>query len=74
MVGRDKIQAYTLDDIIIYGGYSKAIMKGKKIAGVMHTDTWALKMNLDISLIKWERKKKSGGAGTFWKRICLTLN
>lgn len=61
------------DEIVLYGGYSKTIAKGKKIAGVMHTDTWTLKMHTDLSLIKWERKKKAGGVGPGARSGCTTI-
>ncbi|KAF9366119.1 hypothetical protein BGX34_006120 [Mortierella sp. NVP85] len=50
------------DGIILYGGYCKEYTKGQRPKGIVHTDTWLLKMNADIKQIRWEKKKKSGSA------------
>ncbi|KAK3809541.1 MAG: galactose oxidase, partial [Benniella sp.] len=50
------------DGIILYGGYCKEYTKGQRPKGIVHTDTWLLKMNADVKQIRWEKKKKSGSA------------
>ncbi|KAF9956868.1 hypothetical protein BGZ70_009737 [Mortierella alpina] len=50
------------EGVILYGGYCKEYTKGQRPKGVVHTDTWLLKMNTDPKLIRWEKKKKSGSA------------
>ncbi|KAF9272304.1 hypothetical protein BGZ68_002534, partial [Mortierella alpina] len=50
------------EGVILYGGYCKEYTKGQRPKGIVHTDTWLLKMNTDPKLIRWEKKKKSGSA------------
>ncbi|KAG0054590.1 hypothetical protein BGZ83_010887 [Gryganskiella cystojenkinii] len=50
------------EGVILYGGYCKEYTKGQRPKGVVHTDTWLLKMNTDPKMIRWEKKKKSGSA------------
>ncbi|KAG0324823.1 hypothetical protein BG000_002032, partial [Podila horticola] len=50
------------DGVILYGGYCKEYTKGQRPKGVVHTDTWLLKMNVDPKLIRWEKKKKSASS------------
>ncbi|KAF9096930.1 hypothetical protein BGX29_008345 [Mortierella sp. GBA35] len=50
------------EGVILYGGYCKEYTKGQRPKGVVHTDTWLLKMNADPKMIRWEKKKKSGSA------------
>jgi len=50
------------DGVILYGGYCKQYTKGQRAKGIVHTDTWLLKMNTDLKAIKWEKRKKSGFA------------
>ncbi|KAG2184340.1 hypothetical protein INT44_009355 [Umbelopsis vinacea] len=52
------------DGVILYGGYCKQYTKGQRAKGIVHTDTWLLKMNTDLKGIKWEKRKKSGFAPT----------
>ncbi|KAF9111143.1 hypothetical protein BGX27_005351 [Mortierella sp. AM989] len=52
------------DGVILYGGYCKEYTKGQRPKGIVHADTWLLKMNADPKLIRWEKKKKSGSAPT----------
>ncbi|KAI1319979.1 hypothetical protein EDD11_002310 [Mortierella claussenii] len=52
------------EGVILYGGYCKEYTKGQRPRGIVHTDTWLLKMNTDSKLIRWEKKKKSGSAPT----------
>ncbi|KAH7046148.1 galactose oxidase [Linnemannia elongata] len=50
------------EGVILYGGYCKEYTKGQRPKGVVHTDTWLLKMHQDPKMIRWEKKKKSGSA------------
>ncbi|KAL7269379.1 Kelch repeat-containing protein 3 [Rhizina undulata] len=58
---------------VIYGGYSrvksssapsvgrkgqKAVGGGSVLKPVMHQDTWLLRMDVDLSKVRWERRKK----------------
>ena len=45
---------------ILYGGYRKEYVKGTRPKGVPLDDVWLLKMDTDLSKLKWERRKKSG--------------
>lgn len=56
--------------LVIYGGYSKkkskstpSGKKGKQAAtevGHIHEDSWLLKLDADLSKVRWERRKKPG--------------
>ncbi|KAJ3260343.1 hypothetical protein HK103_000978 [Boothiomyces macroporosus] len=61
------------DQIILYGGYSKAATKGKKVNGMVHVDAWCLKMSFDLKAIRWERKKKCGGIVPGQRSGCTTV-
>lgn len=50
------------EGVIMYGGYCKEYIKGQRPKGVVHTDTWLLKMNVDPKMIRWEKKKKSASS------------
>ncbi|KAF9369383.1 hypothetical protein CPB97_003639, partial [Podila verticillata] len=50
------------EGVIMYGGYCKEYIKGQRPKGVVHTDTWLLKMNADPKMIRWEKKKKSASS------------
>ncbi|KIM21328.1 hypothetical protein M408DRAFT_333526 [Serendipita vermifera MAFF 305830] len=47
---------------ILHGGYCKEYVKGQRPQGIALEDTWLLKMDLDLKLIKWEKRKKIGYA------------
>ena len=51
------------DTIVLYGGYCKQSIKGRKSVGVMLRDVWFLRMNSELSQIKWEKRKNTGGMG-----------
>ncbi|KAJ3000862.1 hypothetical protein HDV02_002325 [Globomyces sp. JEL0801] len=61
------------DQICLYGGYCKVALKGKKLQGMVHTDTWTLYMSLDPKNIRWERKKKSKGSLPIARSGCTTV-
>ncbi|PVF93896.1 galactose oxidase [Serendipita vermifera] len=45
---------------ILHGGYCKEYVKGKRPQGIALDDTWLLKMDLDLKLVKWEKRKRVG--------------
>lgn len=49
------------EGVIIHGGYCKEYT-GKQVKGVVLDDTWLLRMDTDLSKLKWERRKKVGYA------------
>ncbi|KAJ2955639.1 hypothetical protein NQZ79_g8381 [Umbelopsis isabellina] len=50
------------EGVILYGGYCKQYTKGQRAKGIVHTDTWLLRMTPDLKGVKWEKRKKSGFA------------
>ncbi|KAI9208115.1 galactose oxidase [Polychytrium aggregatum] len=50
------------DNVLLYGGYCKEVIKGQKARGLVHTDAWILKMTPDLKNLKWERKKRNASA------------
>ncbi|BEJ13263.1 hypothetical protein CspHIS471_0304370 [Cutaneotrichosporon sp. HIS471] len=49
---------------ILYGGYRKEYVKGTRPKGMPLDDCWLLRMDADLSQLKWERRKKVGYAPT----------
>ena len=45
---------------ILHGGYRKEYIKGIRSKGVPLDDTWLLRMDPELSRLKWERRKKAG--------------
>jgi hypothetical protein len=52
------------DTLLLYGGYMKEVIKGKKARGIIHTDLWAIKLSFELNTLKWERRKRSGASPT----------
>ncbi|KAJ3250114.1 hypothetical protein HDU77_007071 [Chytriomyces hyalinus] len=49
------------DTLALYGGYTKEVVKGNKIArGVIHSDLWTMKLSFETKDWKWEKRKVGG--------------
>ncbi|KAJ3046036.1 hypothetical protein HDV00_003785 [Rhizophlyctis rosea] len=74
---RSGFQFFASGDVIsMYGGYCKVIVKGQKgqkAQGMVHNDMWMLKMNSDLSAIRWERRKKPGGMAPTLRSGCTVV-
>ena len=60
------------EGIILHGGYCKEY-QGKQVKGVPLDDTWFLKMDVEPTKIKWERRKKVGYAPTIRSGVQMAL-
>ena len=47
------------DGAVLLGGYAKVKGPAGKLRGIIYNDIWALKMNVDFSQIRWERRRKA---------------
>ncbi|EIW72802.1 hypothetical protein TREMEDRAFT_72882 [Tremella mesenterica DSM 1558] len=52
----------TPEGAILHGGYRKEYVKGTRPKGIPLEDTWLLRMDTDVTKIKWEKRKKVGYA------------
>ncbi|KAL1410610.1 Kelch repeat-containing protein 3 [Vanrija albida] len=52
----------TPEGAFLYGGYRKEYVKGTRPKGMPLDDGWLLRMDEDLSKLKWERRKKAGYA------------
>jgi hypothetical protein len=59
------------EGVILHGGYCKEY-QGKQVKGVALEDTWLLRMDTDMSKLKWERRKKTGYPPTARSGIQMT--
>ena len=50
----------TADTLVLYGGYTKEVVKGQKARGIVHADVWNMKLSFEYDKLRWERRKKSG--------------
>ncbi|KAJ3014268.1 UNVERIFIED_CONTAM: hypothetical protein HDU68_000358 [Siphonaria sp. JEL0065] len=50
------------DTLVLYGGYTKEVMKGKVARGIIHTDLWTIKLSFETKDWKWEKRKRGGVA------------
>ncbi|KAJ3203683.1 hypothetical protein HDU82_006377 [Entophlyctis luteolus] len=48
------------DTLVLYGGYTKEVVKGKIARGIVHTDLWTMKLSFDTKEWKWEKRKRGG--------------
>ncbi|EJT46220.1 hypothetical protein A1Q1_05177 [Trichosporon asahii var. asahii CBS 2479] len=56
----------------LYGGYRKEYVKGTRPKGVPLDDAWLLRMDPDLSKLKWERRKKVGYAPSLRSGCSMT--
>lgn len=56
----------TSDGVVLYGGYCKEYVKGKRPLGVILDDTWLLRITLDpttaVPTFKWEKRRVPSSA------------
>ncbi|KAJ3103469.1 hypothetical protein HDU97_010052, partial [Phlyctochytrium planicorne] len=48
------------DTMVLYGGYVKEVVKGQRDRGVVHNDTWHMKLSTQLETLRWERQRKGG--------------
>ncbi|KAH8915138.1 galactose oxidase, partial [Atractiella rhizophila] len=47
------------EGVILHGGYCKEY-SGKKATGIALDDTWLLRMDADLTQVKWEKRRRGG--------------
>lgn len=57
---------------ILHGGYRKEYIKGTRPKGVPLDDTWLLRMDNDLTKVKWEKRKKVGYAPSLRSGCSMT--